>query len=87
MWGWWEVAAAVQSGDVVTDLLKPFDYFVFWLSRDLGRAACHVLTRFLPTFLVGLLLYDLALPSFSLTSRSAETWISRPSRIGMRRCL
>jgi ABC-2 type transport system permease protein len=66
MWGWWEVATAVQSGDIVTDLMKPFDYFGYWLSRDLGRAACHVLTRFLPTFLVGLLLYDLALPGVSL---------------------
>jgi ABC-2 type transport system permease protein len=32
------------------------------LSQDLGRAGCHVLTRFIPTFLLGLLLYDVATP-------------------------
>jgi len=67
MWSWWEVAVAIQSGDVVGDLLKPLDYFAFWLSRDLGRAGCHVLTRFVPTLLIGALLYDLALPGTPLT--------------------
>lgn len=67
MWGWWEVALSIQSGNVVTDLMKPFDYFGFWLSRDLGRAGCHLLTRFVPTLIVGALLYDLALPGSALT--------------------
>jgi ABC-2 type transport system permease protein len=47
---------------VVTDLMKPFDFFSFWLARDLGRATCQVLLRFIPTFLIGGLLFDLALP-------------------------
>ena len=62
LWGWWEVAAAIQSGDVVADLMKPIDYYTFWLSRDLGRAACHFLVRFVPTLLFGALLYRLAFP-------------------------
>lgn len=62
LWGWWEVAASIQSGDVVADLMKPIDYYAFWLSRDLGRAACHFLVRFVPTLLIGALLYRLALP-------------------------
>ena len=62
LWGWWEVADAVRSGDVVADLIKPMDYQAYWLARDLGRAACHVLTRMLPTLLFGVALYDLALP-------------------------
>lgn len=69
LWGWWEVAAAIKSGDVVSDLMKPFSYQGYWLGRDLGRAACHVLTRFLPTFAVGALLYDLVLLA------SAATWL------------
>ena len=64
LWGWWEVAASIRSGDVVSDLMKPMGYFGYWLSRDLGRAACHALTRLLPTFLFGALLYDLALPEY-----------------------
>lgn len=67
MWGWWEVAMAIQTGDIVSDLMKPFDYYAFWMSRDLGRAACHMLTRFIPTFAIGLLLYQLAMPGSLLT--------------------
>jgi ABC-2 type transport system permease protein len=62
LWNWWEIALAVQSGDVVSDLMKPMDFQTYWLSRDLGRAACHWLTRFAPTFAFGALVFDLALP-------------------------
>jgi len=70
MWGWWEIAASVQSGDVVTDLMKPFNFHGYWLSRDLGRAACHALTRLAPTLLIGSLVSDLALP------RSGGRWLA-----------
>lgn len=62
LWNWWEVAVSIQTGDVVSDLMKPMDFQTYWLSRDLGRAACHWLTRFAPTFAVGALFYDLAFP-------------------------
>ncbi len=70
MWGWWEIAASVQSGDIVTDLMKPFNFHGYWLSRDLGRAACHALTRLAPTLLIGSLVSDLALP------RSGGRWLA-----------
>jgi ABC-2 type transport system permease protein len=38
------------------------DFQTYWLSRDLGRAACHWLTRFVPTFAFGVLLFNVALP-------------------------
>jgi ABC-2 type transport system permease protein len=62
MWGWWEVTRNIQSGAIVTDLLKPYDYFTYWLSRDLGRALAHFIIRGIPTFLVGALLFDILLP-------------------------
>ncbi|MEA2527897.1 MAG: viologen exporter family transport system permease protein [Thermomicrobiales bacterium] len=62
IWGWWEMAVSIQTGNVVADLIKPINYYGYWLSQDLGRAGCHVLTRFIPTFLLGLLLYDVATP-------------------------
>lgn len=70
LWGWWEVAVAIQSGDVVADLMKPIDYYAFWLSRDLGRAACQFLVRFAPTLLIGAVLYRLAWP------RSVGIWLA-----------
>ena len=70
LWGWWEIAASIKSGDIVADLMKPVSFQGYWLGRDLGRAACHALTRLLPTFLFGALLYDLALPA------TAGTWLA-----------
>lgn len=65
LWGWWEVSRNIQSGAIVTELLKPYDYFSYWLSRDLGRALAHSLIRGLPTFIVGIVLFDILFP---------ETW-------------
>ena len=62
LWGWWEVSRAIQSGAIVTDLLKPYDYFAPWLSRDLGRSLAHFLIRGIPTFTIGLVLFDVLLP-------------------------
>lgn len=62
LWGWQEIALTIRSGDVVSDLSKPFNYFGFWLSRDLGRAAYHLLYRWLPTILIGVVLFAIRLP-------------------------
>lgn len=62
LWGWWEVARSIQTGAIVTDLLKPYDYFTHWLARDLGRACAHILVRGIPTFTIGFLLFDMLLP-------------------------
>jgi ABC-2 type transport system permease protein len=63
LWGWWEIIQTIRTGAVVTDMLKPTDYFTYWLSRDLGRAAAHVLLRFAPTLLIGSLMFDLVYPA------------------------
>lgn len=70
LWGWWEVADSIRTGDVVSDLMKPMDFQIYWLSRDLGRAVCHWLTRFVPTFVIGAVLFDLALPG------AITTWMA-----------
>ncbi len=82
MWGWWEIALTIRSGDVVSDLSKPFDYYTFWLSQDAGRAALHTLTRGVPTLLAGVLLFDARLPGEAtrwtafLVSLALAVWIS-----------
>jgi len=63
VFGTWDIAQGVRSGDIVSDLSKPFNFFFYWLSRDLGRAACQVLVRFVPTLAIGAALYDLGLPA------------------------
>ncbi len=62
VWGWYEVALRVQSGDVATDLQRPIDLQAYWLAQDLGRAAYHALFRGVPPFLIGALAFDVRLP-------------------------
>lgn len=68
LWGWQEIALTIRSGSVATDLARPVNYFGFWLSRDLGRAAYHLLFRWLPTLSLGLTLFRIRLP------RDPATW-------------
>jgi ABC-2 type transport system permease protein len=81
-WGWWEIAQTIRSGDVVSDLSKPVDYYALWLSRDAGRFVYHTLFRFAPTLLLGVLLFGVRLPAdpgrwlcFAL-SLALAAWIS-----------
>jgi ABC-2 type transport system permease protein len=82
IWGWWEIALTIRSGDVVSDLSKPFDYYSFWLAQDAGRAVYHVIFRGIPTLAVGALLFDVALPGDPgrwlafLLSLALAVWIS-----------
>ena len=62
IWGWYEVAVRVRSGDIATDLQRPLDFQLYWLAQDLGRAAYHALYRGVPPFLVGTLVFDVRLP-------------------------
>src|SRR6266852_868081 len=69
-WGWWDIEETIRTGDVVSDLAKPFSYVGFWLARDLGRAAYFVVFRALPILLVGQVLYGLHWPG------SVGTWLA-----------
>lgn len=62
LWGWWEIAQSIQSGDVVSDFMKPFHYYGYWAARDVGRATAQVLMRGIPTITIGAVLFDMRLP-------------------------
>jgi ABC-2 type transport system permease protein len=62
LWGWWDIAQSIQTGDVVSDLMKPFNYYGYWFARDAGRAVAQLLMRGIPTLIVGALLFDMRLP-------------------------
>src|ERR1700730_7933337 len=63
LWNWWDVEETIRTGDVVSDLAKPFVYLGFWLARDLGRAAYFIVFRAAPILLVGQGLVGLHWPS------------------------
>jgi ABC-2 type transport system permease protein len=72
IWGWYEVALRVRSGDVATDLQRPLDFQRYWLAQDLGRAAYHALFRGVPPFLIGALAFDVRFPA------DAVLWLAFP---------
>ncbi|MBI3973615.1 MAG: ABC-2 family transporter protein [Chloroflexi bacterium] len=66
LWGWYEVERTIRTGDVVSDLSKPFSYLGFWLAKDAGRAAYFVLFRGLPVLALGQVMFGLRWPSSPL---------------------
>jgi ABC-2 type transport system permease protein len=57
--GWIELMQTIRSGEVVTDLSKPCDFFLYWCSREIGHAFYYLFWRCLPTYLAGLLIFGL----------------------------
>ncbi|MFI6576835.1 ABC transporter permease [Nocardiopsis sp. NPDC050513] len=53
----------VRDGAVAIDLLRPVPLQSWWLADDLGRAAFQLVFRSVPTFGVGVLLFDLRYPT------------------------
>jgi len=62
LWGWTEVAEAVRTGDLVTDMARPYHYQTYWLCRDLGRALFFALFRAMPIVVIAAVVYPFAPP-------------------------
>lgn len=59
---WFELMHTVYEGQISSDLLKPQNYFLYWLGIDSGRALGSLLIRSLPLFVVFALFYDIVIP-------------------------
>ncbi len=53
---------AINNGEIGAHLLKPMNFFTYWLGIDLGRALGSFLIRSLPLFLIFTLFYNITLP-------------------------
>ena len=62
IFGWWDLMISIHNGDVGSDLLKPMDFFKYWLAQDLGRALVNLLLRGILFMLLFELAYDLTYP-------------------------
>ena len=62
IFGWYELMESVNTGEVSADLLKPMNYFAFWLAKDLGRAVVNFFLRGAPMLFIYALLFDIVLP-------------------------
>jgi ABC-2 type transport system permease protein len=66
LWGWWDIELTIRTGDVVSDLAKPFSYLGFWLARDVGRAIYFVVFRAAPIMIAGQIISGLVWPASPL---------------------
>ncbi len=63
MFSWFELMNTVYTGDIASDLLKPMNYFNFWLAQDLGRAMVNLLLRGATVMIGYTFIFDLYWPS------------------------
>lgn len=67
IWSWLDLGERVRSGAIASDLTRPLDLQLSYLAQDVGRATFHILTRGIPPVLLGGLLFDIRLPSDTVT--------------------
>jgi ABC-2 type transport system permease protein len=77
MFSWYEVMRSVYSGDVASDLLKPMNYFTFWLAQDLGRAVASFLLRGVTVMVFYAMLFDISYP------QGSSHWLALLAVIGL----
>lgn len=62
LWGWYDIIRSVNSGEIASDLLKPMNYFNFWLARESGRVGANFILRSLSILGLYALFLDLKAP-------------------------
>ena len=70
LFSWYDLMNSIYTGQVGSDLLKPVDYFGWWMAQDLGRAWVNLIMRGLPIMLFYALVFDIVVPG-SLAQCSA----------------
>lgn len=54
---------SIRSGDVITDLSRPWNFYGYWLSLSLGERGFNLLLRGSLTYLIGVLYFGARIPS------------------------
>ncbi|MCP4421552.1 MAG: ABC transporter permease [Chloroflexi bacterium] len=62
MFGSFDLMHSVHSGEVGSDLLKPMNFFTFWLAKDFGGAVVNLFSRGIVFMALFELVYDLSYP-------------------------
>jgi ABC-2 type transport system permease protein len=58
-----EISTSIYTGDVITDLYRPWSFFLYWLSRSLGERVFSLLVRGSLTYLIGVLYFGARVPT------------------------
>jgi ABC-2 type transport system permease protein len=68
LWGWFDMIKSIKSGEVASDLARPYDYYNFWLAQDLGRGLYQLFTRGALGMVIFIVFFGAAVPT------SLEQW-------------
>lgn len=77
VFGWWDMMRTIRTGEVATDLARPYDYFWYWWAQDVGRALGHLVLRGVPIMALYLLAYRITLPP------TAQHWLALPVSLAL----
>jgi ABC-2 type transport system permease protein len=69
LWGWFDMIRSIKSGEVASDLARPYDYYNFWLAQDLGRSLFQLSTRGLLGMLIFIVFFGASVPT------SVSQWV------------
>jgi len=58
-----ELMDSVMTGQVAMDLVRPWDFFFYWLSRSLGRAVYYAVFRGIPLLILSWFFFGVQLPA------------------------
>ena len=57
-----EITNAIKDGSVALQLTKPVDFHAYWFADECGRASYYLFMRGLPTFLISIIFFAVAIP-------------------------
>ena len=60
---WYDLMDTVTTGDISSDLLKPMNYFLYWMAQDLGRALVQLIFRGIILMAGFSIIFDLSWPN------------------------
>jgi len=66
IFGWTDIIRSIHSGEVTSDLLKPMNFFNYWMAQDFGRAIAGFLMRSLTIMLLYAIIFDISYPEKSV---------------------
>lgn len=58
-----EISTSIRTGEVLTDLSRPWSFFGYWLSRSLGERLFNLAFRGSLTYLIGVLYFGARIPA------------------------
>ncbi len=58
-----DIVNTIGTGEVVTDLSRPWNFYAYWLSHTLGERAFNLLLRASLTYIFGVVLFGAYVPS------------------------